>query len=207
MAGLTSQGIGSGLDVAGLVSKLVAAEKAPRAAQITRAQTSTVTTISALATLKGAMSSFNDALASLKTEDAFSARSATSSDTEIFTATSDTTATSGSYDIQVDTLASAHQIATKPFVGGASQAVGTGTLSISVGTSTFSVAIDASHNTLAQIRDAINQNSDNADLVRATIVNAADGAHLVLSAQAAGDANKIVVAQSGSGIMTSPAKR
>ncbi len=43
MAGLTSQGIGSGLDVAGLVAKLVAAEKAPRQSQITRAQTSTVT--------------------------------------------------------------------------------------------------------------------------------------------------------------------
>jgi hypothetical protein len=37
MAGLTSQGIGSGLDVAGLVAKLVAAEKAPRQSQITRA--------------------------------------------------------------------------------------------------------------------------------------------------------------------------
>ncbi len=89
MAGLTSQGIGSGLDVAGLVAKLVAAEKAPRQSQITRAQTSTVTTISALATLKGAMATFNDSLASLKTVDAFSARSATSSAPNVFTVSAD----------------------------------------------------------------------------------------------------------------------
>ena len=58
MAGLTSQGFGSGLDIAGLVAKLVAAEKAPRQTQITRAQTSTVTEISALGLLKGAMADF-----------------------------------------------------------------------------------------------------------------------------------------------------
>src|SRR3954471_22928684 len=133
MAGLTSQGIGSGLDVAGLVAKLVAAEKAPRQAQITREQTSTVTTISALATLKGAMSNFNDSLASLKTEDVFSARSSASSAPDLFTASATSGAVSGSYDVEIDHLASAQQLASTAFVGGAGQNVGTGTLSISVG--------------------------------------------------------------------------
>jgi flagellar hook-associated protein 2 len=182
MAGLTSQGIGSGLDVAGLVAKLVAAEKAPRQNQITRAQTSTVTTISALATLKGAMSTFNDSLASLKTVNAFSARSATSSAPDVFTVSAAQNAESGSYDVEVENLASAHQLTSAPFASGASQVVGTGTLSITVGDSNFSVAVDSSHNTLAQIRDAINQASDNEDIVRATIVNAADGAHDVVGA-------------------------
>jgi flagellar hook-associated protein 2 len=195
MAGLTSQGIGSGLDVAGLVTKLVAAEKAPRQAQITRAQTSTVTTISALANLKGAMGSFNDSLNSLSTEDAFAARSAVASDPEFFTASATTAAVAGTYDVQVDKLASAHQITSNAFASGATQTVGTGTLTIAVGTKSFSVAIDANHKTLAQVRDAINQASDNQDVVRATIVNAADGAHLVLSAQDPGTANKIVVSQ------------
>jgi flagellar hook-associated protein 2 len=197
MAGLTSQGIGSGLDVAGLVAKLVAAEKAPRQSQITRAQTSTVTTISALANLKGAMGAFNDSLASLKTVDVFSARAVTASAPEFFTASATNAAVAGSYDIQIGNLASAHQLASDPFASGASQVVGTGTLSVSVGTKTFSVAVDDNHQTLAQIRDAINQATDNKDIVRATIVNASDGAHLVLSAQAAGSANRIVVAQSG----------
>jgi flagellar hook-associated protein 2 len=197
MAGLTSQGIGSGLDVAGLVAKLVAAEKAPRQTQITRAQTATVTTISALANLKGAMSTFNDSLATLKTEDVFAARSANSSVPDVFSVTATSAAVSGSYDVQVENLASAHQLTSKEFASGAGQNVGTGTLSIAVGDKNFSVTIDDTHKTLAQIRDAINSAADNKDVVRATIVNAADGAHLVLSAQSAGEANKISVAQSG----------
>jgi flagellar hook-associated protein 2 len=197
MAGLTSQGIGSGLDVAGLVAKLVAAEKAPRQTQITRAQTSTVTTISALANLKGAMSTFNDALTSLKSEEVFAARSATSSDQAIFSASAGTNAVSGTYDVEVGNLASAHQISTTAFAAGAGEVVGTGTLTIASGDKSFSVSIDETHNTLAQIRDAINQSRDNNGAVSATIVNAADGAHLVLSAQKSGEDNAITVSQSG----------
>jgi flagellar hook-associated protein 2 len=52
MAGLSSSGLGSGLDINSLVSQLVTAEKATKQSQITRAQTGAVTTISALATLK-----------------------------------------------------------------------------------------------------------------------------------------------------------
>src|SRR5688572_29485804 len=197
MAGLTSQGIGSGLDVAGLVAKLVAAEKAPRQTQITRAQTSTVTTISALSSLKGGLSAFNDSLASLKNIDVFAGRAATSSKPELFTAAASISAVSGTYDVQIGNLASAHQLTSDAFVNGASHEVGTGTLTISVGDKSFSVGVDETHDSLSQIRDAINSASDNKNLVRATIVNAADGAHLVLSAQASGTANKIVVAQSG----------
>ena len=58
MAGLSSPGLGSGLDINSLVTQLVAAEKQAPQAQITRAQTSTVTTISALANLKGALGAF-----------------------------------------------------------------------------------------------------------------------------------------------------
>jgi flagellar hook-associated protein 2 len=103
----------------------------------------------------------------------------------------------GSYDVQVESLASAHQLTSDPFVGGAGQAVGTGTLTIASGDKNFQVSVDATHNTLAQIRDAINQAPGNTNLVRATIVNAADGAHLVLSATATGEDAAITVAQAG----------
>jgi flagellar hook-associated protein 2 len=191
MAGLSSQGLGSGLDIASLVTKLVAAEKAPRQAQITREQTSTVTEISALASLKGAMAAFNDALSGLKTQEVFSGRAANASDPDVFTANATTAALGGTYDIEVESLASAHQIASNGFTGGASGNVGTGTLTIGTGGKTFSVAIDDSHKTLAQIRDAINSAADNNGLVRATIVSAADGAHLMLTAQTSG-ANSLI---------------
>ncbi|HVQ16922.1 MAG TPA: flagellar cap protein FliD N-terminal domain-containing protein, partial [Vicinamibacterales bacterium] len=119
MAGLTSQGVGSGLDVAGLVAKLVAAEKAPRQAQITRAQSGTVTTISALANLKGALATFNDSLTPLESVSAFSGRAVTASKPSVFTASAETSAVSGSYDVQVGNLASAHQISSDEFAAGA----------------------------------------------------------------------------------------
>ncbi|HLA74267.1 MAG TPA: flagellar filament capping protein FliD [Steroidobacteraceae bacterium] len=197
MAGLSSPGLGSGLDINGLVTQLVAAEKQAPQAQITRAQTSTVTTISALANLKGALGGFNAALDQLKTLDAFMGRTATSDKPEIFTATASSTAAAGVYDIEVLKVASAHQIKSKEFATGAGQAVGTGTLTFTVGDKTFQVAVDAQHNTVAGIRDAINQAADNKDYVRATIINASDGAHLVLSGTASGAANAITVAQSG----------
>src|SRR5688500_7261221 len=156
MAGLSSPGLGSGLDINSLVSQLVAAEKAPRQAQITRAQTSTVTSLTALAQFKGALSSFNTALSPLKTVEAFAARGATSSSNEVFTASAASTAAPGSYEIEVESLATAHQISSNGFIDGAGHEVGTGTLSIALGDKTFSIAVDAEHNTLAQIRDAIN---------------------------------------------------
>ena len=197
MAGLSSAGLGSGLDINSLVSQLVAAEKETPQKQITRAQTSTVTTISALGNLKGALGSFNTALTQLKSLAAFAGRTANSSKPEFFTASASTTAAAGVYDIEVVQLATTAQIKSNPFAGGAGQTVGTGTLTISVGTNTFQVGVDSAHNTLAGIRDLINQSSGNTDFVRATIVNATDGAHLVLTGVASGAANAITVAQEG----------
>jgi flagellar hook-associated protein 2 len=197
MAGLSSPGLGSGLDINSLVTQLVAAEKAPRQSQITRAQTATVTSLTALAQFKGALSSFNSALSPLKTVEAFASRGATSADPDVFTATSTSAAAPGSYEIEVEALASAHQLSSDAFADGAGHVVGTGTLTISLGDATFSVAVDSEHNTLAHIRDAINSASGNDHLVTATIINAADGAHLVLSSQKTGEANAISVSQEG----------
>jgi flagellar hook-associated protein 2 len=197
MAGLSSPGLGSGLDINSLVSQLVAAEKAPLQSQITRAQTSTVTTITALAAFKGALSSFNTALSPLKTIEAFAARGATVSDDDIFTASATSSAAPGSYDIEVERLASAHQLSSNAFADGAGHVVGTGTLTVAVGEKSFSISVGEDGDTLAQIRDAINAHADNDHLVTASIVNAQDGAHLVLSAIKSGEANAITVSQVG----------
>jgi flagellar hook-associated protein 2 len=197
MAVLSSPGVGSGLDINGLVQKLVSAEKAPQLAQITRAQTSTVTTISALGTLKGALGSFQNALSPLSTLSSITSRSAVSSDPDIFTASASSSAAPGSYDIEVLSVASAHQISSRAFVNGSAHVVGTGTLTIGVGTSSFQIAIPDTANTLAGIRDAINSATGNDNLVRATIVNGTDGAHLVLSSQTTGAANTISIAVAG----------
>jgi flagellar hook-associated protein 2 len=185
-----------------MVSQLVAAERAPMQDRITRDQKRIDTQISALGSLKGGLSSLESALSALNTEAAFQTRSAVSSDAEIFTATATSSAAPGQYEIEVVRLATAHKLASGPFVGGSIATVGTGTLTISVGDESFDVAIDSEHATLGAIRDAINAASDNLG-VRATVVQADDGARLVLAGTQTGAENAIrVTAAGGDGGLT-----
>lgn len=196
MAVLSSPGIGSGLDVNGLVAQLVAAERAPQQQRIERRDARFGAQISALATLKGALSALQGSLAPLGSQSAFQANRATSSDTARFTATASASAAPGSYDVEIARLATAHKIASAPFVSGASSVVGTGTLTLSVGTESFDVVIDDTGNTLAGIRDAINGAADNTG-VRATLISTDGGSRLILTSNDTGVANAIRVTQSG----------
>ena len=67
---------GSQIDVQSLVSQLVAAERATPDAQIARQSSQVTTQISALGQLMGSLSTFRSVLASLKSVDVFSTRSA-----------------------------------------------------------------------------------------------------------------------------------
>ena len=187
---------GSQIDVQSLVSQLVAAERKPLDDQVARAKSRVTTQISATSALLGSLSTFQTALNNLRTTTAFSSRTTSSTDTSILTAAATTSAVPGRYDVVVDRLASAHQISSAAFASGSTQVVGTGTLSVSLGSTSFNVNIDSTNNTLAGIRDAINAASDNPG-VTATLINAADGAHLVLTSSKTGASNAIQVTQSG----------
>lgn len=187
---------GSQIDVQGLVSQLISAERSTLDNQITRDSSRVTTQISALGQLMGSLSTFRSALSSLNSVDVFSTRTASSGDPAIFTATASVKAVPGSYDIEVVQLATAQQLSSNPFASGSTTVVGTGTLTLSVGDESFSVEITDSNSTLAGIRDAINAAADNAG-IRATLVQGTTGSRLVLSSAATGDANEIVVAQTG----------
>jgi flagellar hook-associated protein 2 len=146
--------------------------------------------------LLGSLSSFQAALNNLKSTTAFSSRTTSSTDTKILTASATTSAVPGRYDVVVDRLASAHQISSDAFASGSTQVVGTGTLTVSLGATSFNVNIDGANNTLAGIRDAINAATDNPG-VTATLITAADGAHLVLTSTKTGASSAIQVTQSG----------
>ncbi len=200
MATLQSPGLASGLDVNSIVQQLVAAERAPGASRIAREKAAVATEVSALGTLKGALSSFKTTLDPIKTLDSFAARSATSSDDDIFTATAKSGAAVGTYPIEVSSLATAQQLSSTVFAAGSTAIVGTGTLQISLGSSTINVGIDSTNQTLAGIRDAINKAPQNPG-VRATIVTESGGAHLLLTSTKTGLANKIkVVVSSDNGL-------
>ena len=189
---------GSVINVSALVQQLVTATATPQQNLIT-AQTQQVTTqISALGTLKGALSTFQESLAALDNPDAFNAEDAASSNESVFTAEASSGAPVGTYSITVSQLASAQQLLSGPINGTGATEVGTGSLQISLGSSSFNVNITDTDDTLAGIASAINT-ADNNPGVTATIVQGKDGAHLLLSSSLTGADNTISVSETDSG--------
>jgi flagellar hook-associated protein 2 len=195
MASIISAGIGSGLDISGLVSQLVAAEGKPAQTRIARGEAAAQARLSAFGSLKSSLSQFRDQLEKMKELDSFLTRKGSSANEDVFSVSVASNAVPASYAVEVVQLAAAHKLTSGAFAS-ADTVVGTGTLQIDVGGSAFSIEVDAENNTLAGIRDAINAASDNSG-VQATIVNATAGSYLILSGENTGAANTITVTQSG----------
>ena len=190
MPAITSAGLGSGLDIEGLVSKLVAAEGQPASLRLNTKEAKLQTDLSALGSLKGALSAFQTSVQSLKDVSAFQARTATSSNTDLFTVSADSSAVAGSFSIKVDQLAQSAKMRSGDFTSDAA-VLGAGTLAIGLGTGSFNISV-ASTTTLAGVRDAINQASDNPG-IKATIIKVDSGSQLVLTSDKVGAANAISI--------------
>ncbi len=196
MAGITSStGLGSGLDINGLVTQLVSAEGKPAALRLNSKETSLQTNLSALGSLKGALSSLQTAVKGLKLESSFQPRTATSSNTDLFTVSAGSAAVPGGFSLQVSQLAQAAKMRSGDFTNDKAL-MGSGSLSFSLGDKSFSVATDGA-TTLAGVRDAINNASDNPG-IKATIINVDSGSRLVLTSDKLGGANTITVAATDS---------
>jgi len=188
---------GAVLDVNTLVTQLVAAERSTTDQRINRDTVKVSTEFTALATLKGAMSAFQSALAALKGTDSFEPRKVTSGDEAAFTVSATSKAAAGRYDVEVVQLASASRLGSGVFPDGPTGTVGSGTLSIAVGTDSFDIEI-AADDTLADVRDAINAAKDNSG-VRATLIRdtAGTGSYLVLTGSKTGADNAVTVSATG----------
>jgi flagellar hook-associated protein 2 len=186
----------SSLDVQSLVSQLLSSERAQYQAPITARETKATVQLSAVSSLKGALSSFQTAVSGLKDASTFTPRTTSSSDEDVFTATTTGNASTGSYDINVIALAKAQQLASGPINGGATAVVGTGTMTITYGDKSFDVVIDSTNNTLGNIRDAINKATGNTG-VQATLLNESGGSRLVLTSAQTGAVNTIKIAVAG----------
>lgn len=194
---ITAGGIGSGLDIEGLVSQLVAAEGQPTSFRLDRKEVAFQADLSAYGTLKSALSVFQDSVKALNDSESFQGRIATSSDSELFGVSADNTAVAGRYDVEVTQLAESAKMRSGDFLS-QTATVGTGTLDISLGTDTFQVLIDADNQTLDGIRDAINSAEDNPG-VAASIINVDDGvggsvSRLILSSDKVGAENTLSIA-------------
>jgi len=194
MATITTNGA-SGLDVNGLVTRLVAAERAPYDNRIGSAESKLTTEFSAMAQLKGAMSTLQSALGSLTNASDFQLRKVTLGSQDYFAASATADAAAGSYQVEVRQLASAAQLGSAAIAGGASALSGSGTITISLGSSSFSVTLTDT-STLADLRDAINDADANPG-VSAGLVTDITGTHLVLGGLQTGASNGIRVSTTG----------
>lgn len=191
---VTSQGLGSGLNISSLVTSLVNAEIQPQQTLLQSNQTSDQANISALGTVKSALASLQSAVDAITTGGALSQLTAQSSNSSVFTASAGSGAVAGTYQVQIQTLAQANTLQSTVF-SSQDAAVGTGPYTFTVGGNSFSVTLDSSNDTLSGLASAINSASDNSG-VAATVVNGTGGSYLLLSATNTGTANAVSVSSS-----------
>ncbi|MES2153171.1 MAG: flagellar filament capping protein FliD [Pseudomonadota bacterium] len=132
--GISSPGIGSNIDVNGIVAKLMAVESQPIAI-IDKKAASYQAKISAFGSLSSAVGAFQGSLSSLTSVATFQAVSATSANTDILVGSATSKAVAGVYSVNVTQLAQA-QTLTSNGLASISTAVGLGvstTLSFQLG--------------------------------------------------------------------------
>ena len=185
----TSAGV---LDVSSLVSQLVSAERTPVENRLNLRESAARTSLSALGIFKSAMSSFQSAVSALKgANSSLGKLSAASSTPTLFTASTATGAVAGSFGVEVLQLARAGKIATGTYAS-ADAVVGSGTVTLTAGTLTFDVTLTDGDNTLAALRDKINNAATNTG-IGAAILNENGGSRLVLTSRETGVAKAVTL--------------
>lgn len=194
MAGISSLGVGSGLDLEGLVTKLMAAERQP-VTLLQSKESKLNVQVSAYGQIKSSLSSFQDASNALTDTAKYTATAATSSNSAVVSASSTSTAAAGSYSVKVLGLTQGQRLTS---AAGSTPTVAAGTLTIQLGTYTttsgttsFTAAtpaatpINFTGSTLAELRDSINSAKTG---VTASIVNDGSNDRLVLASDGTGAA-------------------
>jgi flagellar hook-associated protein 2 len=195
MPTITSAGVGSNLDVIGLVTQLMAIERQPLT-KLAAKEAGFQAKISAFGTLKSALSEFQNAARALGSAEKLSPLKSNVADTAIMTASASGTAVAGNYDVEVKQLAQAQKLVSNGSYAATTSEVGTGKLTITLGSydgggaftadsakTAVDVTIDATNNTLGGLRDAINKANAG---VTASIINDGSGNYLSLTSKTTG---------------------
>lgn len=196
---ISSAGLGSGLDVAGIVTQLMAIERRPLEQLQTQADT-LKTRLSTVGKLQANFAELQSKANALTSTTLWGGTTATASDTAVKVATG-TGAVAGSYAVQVDRLA-VGQTVTSALQASSSATLGEGTLTIELGrygdgspaadftpktgSTAISIAIGPGETSLAAIRDKINAAGAG---VTAALVTDANGTRLSLRSRETGAEN------------------
>lgn len=195
MASISSPGIGSGLDINGIVSQLVAVERAPLKKLQTDAST-LQSKLSVYGQVKSALSTLRDAANALTKADTWGQTSVTNSDSSTVAVTTSSSTLPGNYSLEVQRLATAQLNATSTYASPDSL-VGEGSLVIETGTwsnnqtafassSSVTISVGPPAESLAQLRDKINASGSG---VVASVLTDASGSRLVFKAASTGAPN------------------
>lgn len=199
MASISSLGIGSGLDLNGLLDKLSTAEQ-QRLTPYTTQQTSYKAQLTAYGTLKSSLEKFDTLSKDLSSADFFNSTKASVHDA--FSVTTNAKAVAGNYTVHVTQLAQAQSLTTQKEITDQSAQLGTTgatdrKISITQGNPAKTVDIPLKDNqtSLLEMRDAINGAKAG---VKASIVRVGDNQYqLALTSSATGSANQMSVQVSG----------
>nr|MBL8457029.1 flagellar filament capping protein FliD [Zoogloeaceae bacterium] len=167
---LIANGVGSGLDINGLVSQLMTVEARPATLLNTR-EASFQARLSAFGQLTSVLSPMQSALSSLKNTSTFQAMRATVGDSSVATALASTTAAKGNYSLEVQQIAQGQRVVSNATTA---PTVAAGTLTFNFGsystdttdpdnpvttftqTSSRTVTLEPGKDSLSDLRDAIN---------------------------------------------------
>lgn len=184
---ISALGVGSGLDLQGLLDGLREAER-QRLVPLVQEKQSYQSKISAYGSIKSAVSSLQDALKKLD-DSKFYSSTTSSVKGDALNAAASSGAAVGTYSIEVQQLARASSVATHAVVDKTSQ-LGAGTIKITLGEGddpesqkVVEVSVAAGKSSLEDIRNAINEADEG---VRASIVNDGSGYRLVLASTETG---------------------
>ncbi len=200
MVGVTSLGVGSGLDLQSLVDGLVAAESQLRLGSLAVREASATERLSAYGLLSSALSEFDSSLSALADISNFEERNVSTTNSDAFSVSANLDAPLGSFDIEVLSAGTSNLLTatglvdiTGAAITSSATNIGGGTLTIQQGTQTaFTVDISSSSSSLAEIAQAINSADGNTG-VSASAVTGDSGTVLVLSADEVGVDNAITV--------------
>lgn len=185
---LTANGIGSGLDINGLVSQLMTVERQPLST-LARKEATFQAKLSAFGQMKSALSTFQTAVDALADSAKFSTTKSTVAPDAGYTASSTTTAGAGSYAIQVTNLATVQRTATSQSSAFTPSA---GTLSVVIGAQTKT--IEFAGGSIEDLRNAIN----GADLgISANVIDNGTVKQLVFSSKDTGTTSAFTVSGVG----------
>jgi len=190
--------IGSGLDIPGLVSKLVSAARTPGANRITAAGNASNAKLSAIGKIKNAMTDVQNALKAINKQVGGPSWSVRLPEHAAITASAAPNAVAGRYQVEVVQLAQAHKlVGNHGYDAQHSFAAGSVTLSVGHGASetTKTIAVNANAS-LADIASAVNDAFAGKGIT-ASVVDADDGQHLTLTATESGKENEISFSATG----------